>query len=301
MKLIKVIIYKVYVILLMIFVVWTAQFLYPVIFGFDEGNLLNRSLHYLDGNESDEVKMVKIKSNMENSKKTTELDLGYKVIKQQYIDKHFHHIGFEIQDDKTNACVYCHGQVPHEKDPESRSFLNMHAFTVACESCHSIATEGKNNWGFAWYSIKTGNIVSNPTMLVEEDIFRGPFGDKNKKYYPTGNYGAKIAPGYQVNDEFRLLTNRADLEAAKDYMQTRHELTQTQRKKRRKDLHRVVNKKPLECDNCHGDTHNYIGYDKLGYPPRRVRQLNDTAIVGLISKYERFYFPNFMEGSGRRK
>jgi len=43
------------------------------------------------------------------------------------------------------------------------------------------------------------------------------------------------------------------------------------------------------------DTQGYMPYNS----PRRVRQLTDSAIVGLISKYEHFYFPNFTEDSGR--
>lgn len=301
MKFIKLIVYKSYVILLMIFVVWTAQFLYPLIFGFDEGDLLTREFHKLTGRESGEDKMEKIKSNIKNSKTTAEMNLGGKIIKQQYLDKHFHHVGFEIKEDKTNACVYCHGQVPHEKDPETRSFLNMHSFSVACESCHAVSEKGKKNWTFGWYDIDSGDIVSSPTMLVEENVFKGPFGDKNKKYYPTGNYGAKIAPGYLDDGDFELLSKSDDLDDAEDYMQDHQSMSAEEKKIAKQKMHATVIDKPLECDYCHGDDQGYIPYKKLGYPPRRVRQLTDSAIVGLISKYERFYFPNFMEGSGRRK
>ncbi len=285
----------------MVFVVWSAQFIYPLIYGFDEENLFNREVNKLTGTETPEERMKKINEKILKSKKLIELEVGNKIIKQQYIDKHFHHIGFEIQEDKTNACVYCHGQVPHESDPETRSFLNMHSFTVACESCHAVAEKGKGKWTFAWYDINSGDIVSSPTMLVEENIFKGPFGDKNKKYYPTGNYGAKIAPGYLDDGDFELLTTADDLSDAKDYMEKHQQMSKVERKKAIAAMHRTVIEKPLECDQCHGDSKGYIPYKKLGYPPRRVRQLTDSAIVGLISKYERFYFPNFMEGSGRRQ
>lgn len=287
--------------LLMAFVIWTAQFFWPIIFGFDEGDLLTQEFQKITGKESDEVKMEKIKANIKNSNVISEMHVGNKIIKQQYLDNHFHHVGFEIKEDKTNACVYCHGQVPHEKDPETRSFLNMHSFSVACESCHVVAEKGKGKWGFAWYGINNGEIVSSPTMLVEENIFKGPFGNKNKKYYPTGNYGAKIAPGYISDGDFELLSTDDDLNIAEDYMQEHQEMSESERKTAKKEMHKSLKKEALECDYCHGDEKGYIPYEKLGYPPRRVRQLTDSAIVGLISKYERFYFPNFMEGSGRRK
>ena len=301
MNMLKTVIYKTYVIALIAFVIYAAKFIYPLIYGFEDNNLLTKELHKLTGSESEEEKLSKIRSNINQLKASTTHDLGYKVIKQQYIKKHFHHIGFEIQKDNVNACVFCHSQAPHEKDKETRSFLNMHAFSVACESCHAVEDKSKSGWTFGWYDVNDGNITSNPGILVEENIFTGPFNDKNKKYYPTGNYGAKVAPGYLVNGKFQLLTTAEDLKIAQNYMLDHKDMLGSERKKAKKMMHKTVSDKALECDACHGDHKRYIPYAKLGYPPRRVRALNDSAIVGLISKYERFYFPNFMDGSGRRK
>lgn len=301
MKLLKTIIYKLYVVFLIGITIMAAQLFYPLIYGFDKNDMLTQSLQKLTGNESDEEKYLKQKENFINAREVRQLDLGYRNIKQTYVASHFHHIGFEIADDTASACVYCHGTLPHEEDKESRAFLNMHAFTMACESCHSQTTTGKGQWTFKWYDITSGKLARNPAKLVEQELFTGPFGDKNKKHTAVGNYGAKIAPGYEKDGSFNFLATGAELATAKNYMASYQSMAEDQREAKKQVAHENVIETALECVVCHDSANKYIPYEGLGYPPRRIKELTDSAIVSMMGKYERFYFPNFMEGSGRRK
>jgi len=132
-KLLKKLIFKAYVILLMIFTVWYGYFMAPLVFGFEGKEEAGESLRELKHTATEEERLfADLISSKGKMKKT---DLGYRVIEQPYIEGRFHHIGFEVQADNASMCVRCHGNVPHDKSKEVRSFLNMHAFYTACETC----------------------------------------------------------------------------------------------------------------------------------------------------------------------
>jgi hypothetical protein len=219
------------------------------------------------------------------------------MINEDYLKNHFHHIGLNFEHDKVNACVYCHGEVPHDKDKEIRSFLNMHSFTVSCEVCH---VDTQKKWMLKWYEVRTGELVSNPVTLKENEIETWSLQGVKKIKDTSKSYGAKISLYENEEDEF--FSDEDDLNEARIYMKEYKSFTEQVREKKKEVIHNKMLEDPFECDHCHSREQRYVNYEKLGYPPRRVKKLNDSAIVGMISKYKKFYFPEFMDGgSGRRK
>lgn len=289
-KLFKKIIFKTYVIFLMAFTVWYGHFMFPLVFGFEGKEEAEASLKELGKADTEEerlfVKMISTQG------KTNKIDLGYRVISQPYIEGRFHHIGFEIQQDTVSICIRCHGDVPHDKSKEVRSFLNMHAFYTACETCHIRPDEGQTNWQFRWYDKQTGEVSENPVQLVEiENMYR----DNHEKQYPSyGNYGTKIAPGTYVNNTFSFLKSEKDRSFVERFITDQDQLSQQQKSQMKKLIHKVVNKKPIQCNNCHQEKNPYIPFAKLGFPPRRVDELTNTSVVGMIDKYKEFYIPSFL-------
>ncbi len=293
----KAIIYKSYVILLMGVMIWAAFLFYPLIFGFEGKEGAQRSIYKLTGRETPEEKMIKVGYNRRVTQKNKKTDLGYTLIDQDYFKEHFHHVGAKFEHDKVNACVYCHGEVPHDKDKEIRSFLNMHSFLVSCEVCH---VNRQRNWTLNWYDVKNGDQVSNNSMLNVEEVGTWSLQGYKKIKDTSKLYGAKISLYNKEEDEF--FSNDDDLSVAKYYMKKYKSYSNQERKDKKTRMHDKVLKEPFECDHCHGRDQKYMDYAKLGYPPRRVKKLNDSAIVGMIGKYKKFYFPEFMDGgSGRRK
>ncbi|MCK4706510.1 MAG: hypothetical protein KAT90_13605, partial [Gammaproteobacteria bacterium] len=178
-KLLKTIVFKVYVVFLMAFTVWYGQFMYPLVFGFEGKHGAEVSLKELGhAGTEEEALFVKLISSKGETQTT---DLGYRVIEQPYIEGRFHHIGFEVEKDSASVCVRCHGNVPHDKSKELRSFLNMHAFYAACETCHIRPVDDQPEWAFRWYSKKDGKLVTNPQALLDiENMYANP----EESFYP---------------------------------------------------------------------------------------------------------------------
>jgi len=298
-KLFKQVIFKLYVIALMCFTVWYGFFMFPLIFGFDGKEDAKASLAERSSQLTEEEQMYSRLITEQTRKKTT--DLGYRKIEQPYIDGRFHHIGFNIQKDEFSTCVRCHGNVPHDESKEIRSFLNMHTFYLACETCHSSPVKGSPAWEFGWYDKNTGKQIHNPRALL--DIEKSYTSKDEKWQYPIfGNYGAKITPAVKKDGKLNLLHGEKEMDFVVRYLNDQKNLEPAQKSQMKKVIHRKVSKEPVQCKTCHQNGKNqYIPFASLGYPPMRVNELTDLAVVGMIRKYNKFYLPNFLNPGGVKK
>lgn len=287
----KPIVRTIYIVALMGFTIWYGYFLYPIIFGLTEGindrDKDSKEAEAFFGKGTTEEEKEFLKSlKQQQSVETT--DLGYMVVEEQYVKGHFHHVGMKVESDANNVCIRCHGAVPHDRAKTIRAFLNMHAFYLACETCHIRPEEKENSWQFRWYDKASGKMISNPPGLntIDESMY--------------GNYSAKIAPGI-VNEEnkFSFLNGEDEINFVEKYLSEERRLNDTQKSKMKKIIHRKVNEEPLLCDGCHtADKRPYLPFSTLGYPNRRLYELTSTDVVGMIKKYQQFYIPNLLHGGG---
>ena len=291
----KKIIFKSYVIFLMGFTVWYGYFMYPLIFGFQGKQEAEISLKKLGGAGTEEEQLFINLIASQTQSDTT--DLGYKRIDQPYIEGRFHHIGFEIEQDKFNICVRCHGNTPHSKAKDVRSFLNMHAFYTACETCHIRPGKDTNNLAFRWYEKQSGDITGNPLTLI--NIEKSYTQDDSRHFYPTyGDYGAKIAPGTMNGNQFEFLRTEKDRNFVELYLNQEKTLSSQQKSQMKRVIHKDIKEKPVECNFCHQPNNPYLPFAELGYPPRRIDELVNTSVVGMIDKYKQFYIPDFLTPAG---
>lgn len=290
-SIIKNIIRTTYILVLMGFTIWYGYFLYPVIFDDgkkpDERTEEHKKLEKLFGEGTTEEDLEFLKS-LKQQQQTAITDLGYMVLKEQFVQGHFHHVGMTVESDNHNVCIRCHGAVPHDRAETLRAFLNMHAFYIACESCHIRPLENEMPWEFRWYDKFTGKVVANPAGLntTEESMY--------------GNYSAKIAPGEIAQDgSFSLINGQNEMSFVEQYLKEQHHLDETRKSKMQKIIHRKVNEEPLVCDGCHNSQKEpYLPFAKLGYPNRRLTELTSTDVVGMTKKYQEFYIPKLLRGGG---
>jgi hypothetical protein len=283
-----------YIIALMGFTIWYGFFLYPIIFG--HGDAVKTSeveesevdAFFGAGTTEEEKEFLK-SLKQQQSVETT--DLGYMVIEEQYVKGHFHHVGMKVETDNYSVCIRCHGAVPHDRAKTIRAFLNMHAFYLACETCHVRPEVTEPAWVFRWYDKTSGQIIANPAGLntIDEAMY--------------GNYSAKVAPGaIDATGMFRFLNGPNELAFVEKYQSEEKRLNDTQKSKMKKIIHRKVNEDPLLCDGCHtADSSPYLPFADLGYPNRRMYELTSTEVVGMIKKYQKFYIPNILHGGGVEK
>ncbi len=292
---VKKLVFRVYVLLLMGFTVWYGHFMYPLIFGFEGKEQAEVSLREMAGAGTMEERIFN-KLIAEQTQKQR-MDLGYRVIEQPYIPGRFHHIGFSIEPDLASICVRCHGNVPHDKSRELRSFLNMHAFYIACETCHVPPSPEEAEWDFRWYDKKSGKVAENPRALLDiEALYTG---EVDEKFYPVyGNYGAKVAPGVDDFGEFRFLHGEKEMNFVNRYIEEQDRLSPERKSQMKKVIHRRVSTKPIQCRECHNAEEPYIPFEELGYPPSRISELTNVAVVGMIQKYKEFYMPNLLKPGG---
>lgn len=287
----KTIIRTLYIIGLMGFTLYYGYFLYPVIFGTsdkeDDSDFADKEIEAFFGEGTTEEEKEFIKS-LKQQQKTATTDLGYMIIEEQYVKGHFHHVGMKVETDNNSICIRCHGAVPHDKAKTIRAFLNMHAFYMACETCHVRPKDSENKYVFRWYDKESGKVTANPPGLntIDESMY--------------GNYYAKIAPGRLNSDgTFKFINGPNELKFVERFLKEEDRLNDTQKSKMKKVIHRNVNEEPLICDGCHTiKDEPYLPFILLGYPQRRLHELTSTEVVGMINKYQQFYIPQLLRGGG---
>jgi hypothetical protein len=205
--------------------------------------------------------------------------LGYRVLEQIRLEGHFHHIDFDFKPDKTNYCIECHGDLPHNKVKELRAFGNMHASFISCQTCH-VVLEGEARSGvFKWYDRETGNIVKSP---VKEDV-------------APGTYNAKIMPLERVNGRVQRIDAPERIEFSREYQKNEKTLTEIQKSKAQRIIHNIVSKKPYLCEQCHQKENPVLPLLELGYPQHRIDAIVSTEVIGMIKNYTKFYIPMMLD------
>lgn len=205
--------------------------------------------------------------------------LGYRVLEQRWLKGHFHHIDFDFIPDQKNYCVECHGDLPHSKVKELRAFGNMHASFIACETCH-VKLEGDAKTGvFKWYDRETGNIVESPIT----DTVR------------PGTYKAKIIPFERIDGKIQRIDTPERVAFAREFRQQEKTLSEIQKSKANKIIHKNISKKPYLCEDCHQKEAPLLPFAELGYPQHKIDTFVSTEVIGMIKKYSQFYLPSLLD------
>ncbi len=203
--------------------------------------------------------------------------LGYKILEETRIKGHFHHIGFDIGPDKRSYCVDCHGDMPHDAVKEIRAFLNMHAFFVGCETCHVKLEKAQKTGVYKWYDRTTGEIVASPVAKEKPGSFR-----------------AKIIPFESVNGKLQRVDSQERMDFAREYEEREDTLTEAQKSRAKKLIHKIVHKQPYMCEDCHQKEKPLLPLAEIGYPKERIDSITGTEAVGMIKNYTKFYMPKML-------
>lgn len=201
-----------------------------------------------------------------------------KTAEAKQTDAHFHNVDDTIHLQIANPpiCVKCHGTFPHGKAPDIRSFLNMHNYFMACETCHVRKDDVEGTVNFVWFDYMTEETVTSISGN-------------------NGVYGARLVPVLSTYDgESRRLDMPANEDFIKEYIAKKDQLSPEEQAKAKVILHKDISKKPVQCTECHGKK-PYIALAAVGYSPERAESLYRTEVADMISRYMDFYLPTMFD------
>jgi len=208
-----------------------------------------------------------------------EADSEYRDISKAHELYSFHNSDIKIKRDSQNYCIDCHGDVPHDEKKEIRSFLNMHAFFLACETCH-INIENAEDKKFVWYNKVTGEQQNR----IQIDSY---LGDTLDKLLVLRKEGDTFIP-YSTPQMKKYIS---------EFNSNVASMSPSAKSAGLKIIHRPMSEKPVQCDSCHTTSINeaYIPLEEVGYPEHRIARILGNEVVGMIEKYEKFYIPGFLK------
>ncbi len=266
-----------------IVIIWKVTFAH-IIHEYHERNEAQEIVKFKEEQES-QVKKSSFEKIILESDERVKHYLGYRILEEQRIEGHFHHIGFDIGPDNRSYCVKCHGDMPHDAVKELRAFLNMHAFFVGCQTCHVKLEKSEKTGVFKWYERVTGDIVESPVR------------DGN-----PGTYKAKLIPFERVDGKLTRVDSEERIAFAQEYKDREKTLTEAQKSRAKKIIHKIVSKQPYLCEDCHQKENPLLPLEAIGYSKERIDSITSTEVVGMIKNYTKFYMPKMLlPGSAKKK
>jgi hypothetical protein len=210
--------------------------------------------------------------------------------------RHFHHTtdSLKLPEDARPVCFICHSDYPHSKEKKIRGMMNMHTQYFVCETCH-IKEKPETTIIYKWYS----PLEDNP-----EGPFFGTSYDPETGVLAIGNRHAKIAPYFKYGHRDYSSLDKAenllpaiqtqDAPLALDFMKVRDKLSPEQRDGVKNKFHENIKPKGHDCQTCHSEK-SIFDFKQLGFSEKRILDLKQLEVVGLIKNYDRFYLPKLFE------
>ena len=189
---------------------------------------------------------------------------------------------------KKNICLSCHGFFPHSKEPMIRSMLNMHTQYIGCVTCHSDPDKvDEKEIRLRWLNF-SGIKVTGPPFGTDVDPDTG-------ELITTDDYYSRIV-AYRINGEQETIMEiTADHPEMKEYEQIKDTFTDRDKEAFKKRSHKNIKSKGRFCSRCHiNETESFIPFRELGFTDRRIQDLTNLNIIGLVEKYKDFYMPDLM-------
>ena len=186
---------------------------------------------------------------------------------------HFHAVDDFVmnQDPNPQICLTCHGYYAHKKGEKVRSLMNSHSGFLSCTVCHVRRTDSQKQHNYRWVSDSTGKIVST---------IEGGYGKYSGKLYLTEILPTGKDQIYEV----------MDIEGARRFAELMKKFPIEKISEQRQQFHVNISKKPVVCNDCHKKD-GYLNFSAIGFTPQRISHLESTEVIGIIEKYEKFYFP----------
>ncbi|MDH5388884.1 MAG: cytochrome c family protein [Gammaproteobacteria bacterium] len=207
--------------------------------------------------------------------------------------RHFHNLPdkFQPTQGEKSICFYCHGDFPHSKEPMIRTLMNMHTQFTGCVSCHVDEKKiPEKDIQLRWLNYSGIEVKGKPFgMDYDPDS-----GDLNQ----TDDYFSKIVAYKKSAGEEVLLEIGPGDPALVEFNKVKDSLSNADKEALKNRYHKNVRPNGRKCSRCHiNEQDSYIPFRELGFSERRIDDLTNLNLVGLIEKYKRFYITD-LKGTG---
>jgi len=207
--------------------------------------------------------------------KSKEADQELLIQAKKEYTKHFHNLDLVVVKgiQTGSQCLNCHGDYPHYKGQKVRALFNAHSWFIACEVCH-VKPEESATVVYRWINNTDGNQL---TRLSGEN----------------GDYGATIVP-MKIENGNAIRIDNTEADFIREYMQTREQLDEKQKKAAEEKMHETMRKDPVYCDECH--TQNGIfHFEELLYSPQSAMYLETLDMGAMAKTYKEFHLPSIFD------
>lgn len=215
-----------------------------------------------------------------------------KIARELESKRHFHNVPDVDKVDlgKKAVCFQCHGDYPHSQLKMVRTLLNMHTQFLGCVTCHVDPRKiPEENYQFSWLNY-SGIEVKGKPFGTEHDPETGYLIDTDDLYSKIVIYDSR-----KLADE-GLLEYTDDNVDVKNFMDIKSTVSDIDRQAIKKRFHNIIMHKGRFCSRCHTDEGNsFIPFRALGFTERRIKDVTNVNIVGIVEKYRDFYMPNLFD------
>lgn len=205
--------------------------------------------------------------------------------------RHFHNLPDEdsSRQGKKNVCFVCHGDYPHSKEPMVRTLMNMHTQFIGCMTCHSDQRKvPENSITLRWLNF-SGIAVQGPPFGTDVD-------PKTGYLIETDDVYSKIVAYSTYDGAEQLLEITDDDPRAKEFAALSDRLSDHDRESVKKTFHKLIMLKGRACSRCHTEeSKSYVPFRKLGFSERRIQDVTNRNIIGIMEKSKDFYMPSLMK------
>lgn len=203
-------------------------------------------------------------------------------------EKHFHitEERYYLPIEEQENCLTCHSIWPHSKDVKTRAFNNQHSRYMTCLVCH-IGEKPGRTISYEWYNFGVDNSVTRQgpygTRSISEDELSG-----------ADNYVSKILPVIVDGQLKTRLFTKYSSPAYSKYREAVMNNEPADDNLIRQEAEALVGEKDLNCLSCHSEESSFP-WKELGFEGARRDEMLHSAVVGMVQKYETFYFPSVFE------
>ncbi|MCK4709955.1 MAG: hypothetical protein KAU21_15150 [Gammaproteobacteria bacterium] len=207
--------------------------------------------------------------------------------------RHFHH---EMKEDKVNlgnkpVCFECHGDYPHSKEPMIRTLMNMHTQFAGCMTCHVDEKKvPEKYYSYKWLNY-SGIKVKGKHFGTDIDPITGYLQETDDLY-------SKIVVYSNESGQEKLLEVTEDDPEVQDFLEIKDQLNDRDKEALKKRFHKIVKPKGRFCSRCHTkEEKSLLPFKELGFSERRISDLTNLNIIGIVEKYKKFYMPKLIRRS----